>query len=82
MNVENSAGLVHDVRELEQRHDALAVRRRPQQVHDVELGLAEEDVGALLLEHDDRAQQYSDRCRGHAAVVGQRALAVVGATGT
>ena len=33
------------------------------EVLDVELGLAEEDVGALLLEHDDRAQQHADRRR-------------------
>ena len=52
-------GLVHDVRQLEDADDPLALGRRPQQVLDLELGLAEEDVGALLLEHDDRAQQHA-----------------------
>ena len=38
--------LVHHVGQLEDADDALAVGRRPHQVGDVELGLAEEDVGA------------------------------------
>ena len=50
----------------------------PQQVVDVELRLAEEDVGALLLEHDDRAQEHADRGARHAAVVGEDGLALVG----
>ena len=56
---------------------ALAVGRRAQQVVDVELGLAEEDVGALLLEHDDRAQQHADRRARHPAVLGEDRLALV-----
>ena len=55
--------LVHDVGQLEDADDALALGRRAQEVLDVELGLAEEDVGAFLLEHDDRPQQHPDRRR-------------------
>ena len=51
--------------------------RRPEQVGDLELRLAEERVGALLLEDDDRAQEDADRRRRHPAVVGQDRLALV-----
>ena len=54
-----------------------AVGRRAQQVLDVELGLAEEDVGAFLLEHDDRAQQHAHRRRRHPAVLLEERLALV-----
>ena len=74
------ARLVHDVRQLEDADDAPApsavVRRRSR---DVELGLAEEDVGALLLEGHDRADQHAERRARHPAVVGQDRLALVGA---
>ncbi len=72
------ARLVHDVRQLEDADDALALGRRAQEVLDLELGLAEEDVGALLLEDDDRAQEHADRRARHPAVVGQDRLALVG----
>ena len=52
--------------------------RRSQEVLDLELGLAEEDVGAFLLEHDDGSQQHADRRGRHPAVVGQDRLALVG----
>ena len=51
-----------------------AVRRRSA---DVELELAEEDVGALLLEDDDRAEQHADRRFRHPAVLGEDRLALV-----
>ena len=44
---------------------------------DVELRLAEEDVGAFLLEDDDAAQQHADRRGRHAAVLVEDRLAVV-----
>ena len=78
MNVREQPGLVHDVGELEDADDARALGRRPQQVLDLELRLAEEDVGALLLEDDDRAQEHADRRARHPAVVGQDRLALVG----
>ena len=71
------ARLLHDIGQLEQADDAGAVGRGSEQVHDVELGLAEEDVGALLLEDDDRAQQDADRGARHPAVVGEDRLALV-----
>ena len=70
-------GLIHDVRQLEDADDPLALGRRSEQVGDVELGLAEEDVGAGLLEHDDRAKEDADRGARHPAVVGEDRLAVV-----
>ena len=54
-------------RELEARDDAPPVGSRPQQVGDVELGLAEELVAAAGLERDERAQEDSDRLRGETA---------------
>ena len=51
--------------------------RRPEQVLDLEFGLAEERVGAFLFEHDDRAQKDADRRARHPAVVGQDRLALV-----
>ena len=71
------ARLGHDVAELEERHDAPAIGCRPQQVPDVELRLAEEDVGAGLLEDDDRTKQHADARCGHPAVIGQDRLALV-----
>ena len=68
---------VHDVRELEERDDAGPVGRRPQEVGDVELRLAEERAGALLLEHDDRAEDDPDRRRRDAAVRRRGGLALV-----
>ena len=59
-----------------------AVGRRPEEVGDVELGLAEERVGALLLEDDDRAQEDADRGGRHPAVVGEDRLALVRRRGT
>ena len=51
--------------------------RRPEQVVDVELGLAEEDVGALLLEGHDRAQEHPERGARHPAVLVEDRLALV-----
>ena len=70
--------MVHDVGQLEEADDPGAVGRRSEEVQYVELRLAEEDVGALLLENDDRAQQDSDRCGRHPAVVGEDRLALLG----
>ena len=53
-----------------------------EQVLDIELGLAEEGVGAFLLEHDDRAQEHADRGGRHAAVLLEDRLALVGWRGT
>ena len=57
--------------------DARAVRRRPEEVGHVELELAEEGVGALLLEDHDRAEQHTDRRARHPAVLGEDRLALV-----
>ena len=57
----------------------LPVRGRPEQVVHVELGLAEEDVGALLLDGHDRAQDHAQRRRADPAQVLEDRLAVVGA---
>ena len=46
---------VLDGRELEAGHDAAAVGRRPEEVGDLELGLAEELRAAAVLEPDERA---------------------------
>jgi hypothetical protein len=72
-------GLVHHVGELEDADDPLPAGRRPHQVVDVELRLPEEDVRALLLERDDRAEDDPETRRRDAAVVGQDRLAVVAA---
>ena len=64
--------------ELEDADDPRALGRRPEQVRDLELRLAEEDVGAFLLEDDDRAQQDAHGRARHPAVVGQDRLALVG----
>jgi hypothetical protein len=48
-----------------------------EQVVDVELRLAEERVGALLLELDDLAHHHPDGRRARAAVLGHRGLASV-----
>jgi hypothetical protein len=72
------AGLVHHVAQLEDRDDPGSIRRRPDEVRNVELRLAEERVGALLFEDHDRAKQDADRRRRHPAVVGEDRLAVVG----
>ena len=69
------------VRQLEQADDAAALLVGADEVHHVELGLAEEDVGALLLEHHDRAQQDADRGRGHSAVLLEERLARLGVEG-
>ena len=82
MNVENSRGLSmtsDSSRMLMIPSPSGVVRSRSV---DVELGLAEEDVGALLLEDDDRAQEHADRRARHPAVVGQDRLALVGRRGT
>ena len=52
------------------------------QVLDVELRLAEEDVRAFLLEHDDGAHQDADRRRRHPAVLLEDRLALVARRGT
>ena len=65
-------------RQLQDADDPGAVGRRPEQVLDLELRLAEEDVRALLLEDDDRAQEHADRRARHPAVVGEDRLALVG----
>ena len=55
-----------------------AVGVDPHQVVDVELGLAEEDVGALLLERHDRAQEHARPTPArHAAVLLEDRLALV-----
>ena len=47
------------------------------EVVDVELRLAEEDVGAVLLDRDDRPQDHAQRRRADAAQVLEHGLAVV-----
>src|SRR5215213_7996883 len=55
--------LVLHGRELEAGDDPAAVRRRPQQVCDLELRLAEELRAAAVLELDERPEQHADRRR-------------------
>ena len=50
---------------------------RPDEVVGVELGLAEEDAGALLLERDDRPEDHAEARRRDAAEVLEHRLAVV-----
>jgi hypothetical protein len=63
---------------LEAGDDAAAVRRRPQEIRDLELRLAEELVAAAVLELHERAQQDSDRLLRHASDPGQVFLALLG----
>jgi hypothetical protein len=71
------ARLVHDVAQLENGDDPEAIGGRPQEVGDLELRLAEERVGSLLLEDDERSEEDPDRRRRHPAVVGEDRLALV-----
>ncbi len=71
------AGLVLDGRQLEDVDDALAVGGRPDEVVDRQLGLAEERLGALLVELDDVAQQHPGGGGRQAADALQRRLALV-----
>src|SRR5215211_4632203 len=59
--------LVLHRRQLEAGDDPAAVRRRPQQVGDLELRLAEELRAAAVLELDERPEQHADRRRRDAA---------------
>ena len=52
-------GPVLQVRQLEQGDDAAAVRGGAQEVRGLELRLAEEHVGALVLERDQLAQDHA-----------------------
>ena len=70
--------LVLHARQLEARDHAAPVLRRPQQVGDRELRLAEELVPAALLEPDQRAQQHADRRARQPADALQLRLALVG----
>src|SRR5215211_5824076 len=59
--------LVLHRRQLEAGDDPAGVRRRPQQVGDLELRLAEELRAAAVLELDERPEQHADRRRRDAA---------------
>ncbi len=71
-------GAVLHGRQLEAGDDAAAVRRGAQQLARVELGLAEERLGALVGEADELAQDDAGRRRRQAAEGLQVGLAVVG----
>jgi hypothetical protein len=60
MNVENSAGL-SCVPRLEHRDQAGAVALDMQQIRELELRLAEERAGALLLQLHHLTQEHADR---------------------
>ena len=68
---------VHDVRELQQVDDALPVGARAQEVLHLEGRLAEEGLGALLLQGDQRAQDDPEGRGRHPAVVLEDRLALV-----
>ena len=57
--------------------DQAAAGAHLEQVFDVELGLAEERVRALLLELDDLAQDHSDGGAREPTVLGHRLLASI-----
>ena len=69
---------VLEVRQLDQGDHPPAVGGDPQQVPGVELGLAEERVGALVLEGDQLAQDHPRGGRGQPAEALQVGLALVG----
>jgi hypothetical protein len=71
------ARAIHDVRDLEQADDPLAIGARADELQDVELRLAEERACALLLERHDRAQDDAQAGRGDAAQVFEHGLAIV-----
>ncbi len=69
--------LVDDSRHLEQADDPASVRRDAQEVGHFELGLAEEDVGALVGEGDELAEDDSRGGGGEPAEVLELRLALV-----
>ena len=69
--------LVLDARHLEQTDDALAGRVEADEVGGVDLGFAEEDVGALVGEGDELPQDHPDGGARQPAELLQFALAVV-----
>ena len=69
---------VLDLGQLEAGDDPLAVGGRAQQVARLELGLAEEVAGALVLEGDEVAQDDAGRRAREAAEVLEVGLALVG----
>ena len=81
-NVENSAGRSCTAGQLEAADDAAAVGGGAQQVAGVELGLAEEHVGALVVERDELAQDHAGRRLRQPAEPVELGLALVAGRGT
>ena len=72
------ARLGHHIGQFQDADDALAVGCHAHQVGDIERRLPEEDIRALLLQHDQRTQQDTHGRLGHAAVLIEDGLAKVG----